>query len=1729
MPPSPRHKPSGGSQQQEGEGGMMCSVGADPGQGAGPYFYRLGVLQAKYGKNGMSIPDALSEDIMTYTPRVLHNLLEVERQRCAAQQQQQQQQHWSQYSELDSIETAIGNTSVWNSACSLQSTLMLADVSGFCKVSEELCAQGAEGLDKLRTAINECFNSLIEEIAQYGGDILNFAGDALIIMWSPLTPSHEVRRRLLQSMGGGSIRPDASSMPRDASSMPHDSSSMPRASRLRISAANKAASAAPIAEICPFMLQALLSPQGLESLPQGARDELELRNRLQAAAAVMCGLSLAARTPKFDTKLLKLHVGIVSGPLECFVVGGDSMGFQFITMSPIYTELGEAVTAAASTQCVVGKSTRALTEAAFEAAPVEGAPGLFLVGAANHEQLKLAMDQLERYMQSNDAVRILSSGALTNTPTAGVSPTPTAGVGAAGAGTGAGEAGAAAGGVSTSRAGATTTTTTTATAGAPSSPVVSSPLGSPAALPQLSEGLEAPHSGQLTPRGEPRHPTIVLLPGAPQRRTLQQEQQEQTWRTIKALAFLPPAPELDTDSPTPNMSVESQIREATVVFVNLSGPRIVAALNSTGNSSSSGTLAFMQQVMSCAQQSTHLHEAMMRQFLVDDKGMVMIFALGVPHCQHMDDPLRGLRTAHHFCKGLAKIGVIAYAGVTTGRAYVGTVGNRQRKEYALVGDSINLSARLMAYGLHHNFQGYSKAYCWPKEPAKFCIVTEERTMSCGREYFKFELHPSIKIKGKASMDAYELINVMTSDAPSAAQTLCVGFDREKSYVMSLLRLKEYRRRVSYVKTATLANIRFADKSGGATSKTGSATSKSVSAASKTVSAASRSVCASDSNTKMPTFNNNRLTDRAGTASKSGSATNTNFIMQPPLEPEPRRVSLAFMPYDLSSEVDFVELTATKNGNGKWKGTQQQLHQQHQQHQEHQEHQEHQHPRSGQHEAARQDEGHGQRQEEQRDAPASPGSPHEEQEMANSDLLNASTAAAIARVDNDSDDDEEEGHGAASSDSVASSEDLALLQERARCGKIGVRRDVFAGKLSHRGGVILVLRGDEGGGKSTFHKLVTQKAGMCGVVCASVKLKQTDPFQPYSALAQIFQTLFEREDIRHFSANPEKTVFEQTMLEWNRMLTPKEQAMLPEVKRTVLKMGSWNIAGWKPSNEHRSGSKGESHEMIQEILLKLLMTPTVSKLFNEAVVLVVDNINFMDSCSWEVLVQVIVVPTTHLLVICTAPAQKPPGKMHWPKAQEGGEAGAEAGDAAAHRKLKVFVQRLSASAGEIQSLVLGRLSRNETEEAVRQAFPSQAFSTEDCGAIWKESQGHPYRAIETARALVLTPNAHAGSAGEEAVGAAAGDNDPITKAITARIDSLRIDEQRCLKAASVIGVEFKYETLLEIVPRQYLRLREDKMTLLDMVLQDLIKQEFIRCVSETTIKGRRDATFEFTHTRMRTTCYNLLLRADQVKYHKQVANWIATRYQDDLRKFYVPLMFHLFKANDFDKGVDYAIGSIKQSIVSGAFGECKVIIEEVLHFIESKKINPRTIRMVYNTLAHLLRQHQDPPLMGGQEEEKMADVSDSTGDPSYIKSPADNEDEGFRDARAGNRDSRAGKFKYVPSTRILLTDAVEETRSEGNSSESVHSVNVSSESSETDKDSKTVSTRMFRTDVTNNSRAKSTFWEYLEGVVLRIGRALNPAPAEGNEDLRSSADSHVKSSAAGKNLPPAKSSHVCAVM
>jgi class 3 adenylate cyclase len=61
--------------------------------------------------------------------------------------------------------------------------IVFADISGFTHLSEEYNKPGKGGPSRLSIVLNSYIGSIVQEILLHGGDVLKFAGDALLIMF----------------------------------------------------------------------------------------------------------------------------------------------------------------------------------------------------------------------------------------------------------------------------------------------------------------------------------------------------------------------------------------------------------------------------------------------------------------------------------------------------------------------------------------------------------------------------------------------------------------------------------------------------------------------------------------------------------------------------------------------------------------------------------------------------------------------------------------------------------------------------------------------------------------------------------------------------------------------------------------------------------------------------------------------------------------------------------------------------------------------------------------------------------------------------------------------------------------------------------------------------------------------------------------------------------------------------------------------------------------------------------------------------------------------------------------------------------------------------------------------------------------------------------------------------------------------------------------------------------
>ncbi len=164
----------------------------------------------------------------------------------------------------------------------------------------------------------------------------------------------------------------------------------------------------------------------------------------------------------------------------------------------------------------------------------------------------------------------------------------------------------------------------------------------------------------------------------------------------------------------------AELRRVTILFIN------IADLDYTAHT-------MLDQLQSCIhtiQTVLYHYEGSLNQFIVDDKGTLLIAAMGLPPLMHEDDAARGVALALDIQDALLQQDIRCAIGITTGRIFCGSRGSQQRRDYAIIGDVMNLAARLMSKAMPDS------------------ILCDEATCQAADSTLTFEPLPAIVVKGK---------------------------------------------------------------------------------------------------------------------------------------------------------------------------------------------------------------------------------------------------------------------------------------------------------------------------------------------------------------------------------------------------------------------------------------------------------------------------------------------------------------------------------------------------------------------------------------------------------------------------------------------------------------------------------------------------------------------------------------------------------------------------------------------------------------------------------------------------------------------------------------------------------------------------------------------------------------------------------------------------------------------
>jgi class 3 adenylate cyclase len=160
-----------------------------------------------------------------------------------------------------------------------------------------------------------------------------------------------------------------------------------------------------------------------------------------------------------------------------------------------------------------------------------------------------------------------------------------------------------------------------------------------------------------------------------------------------------------------------ELRKVTVVFANLPGFNIHTRLDDA------------QKVMTVLQQTIYHFEGSLNKLSVDDKGVSLLAGFGLPPVAHEDDAARAIGAALALKERINELGWECSIGVATGRIFCGAYGNEERREYTMIGDTVNTSARLM-------------------QAAKRGILSDQTTHAAAMSQFDFATLDPLSMKGK---------------------------------------------------------------------------------------------------------------------------------------------------------------------------------------------------------------------------------------------------------------------------------------------------------------------------------------------------------------------------------------------------------------------------------------------------------------------------------------------------------------------------------------------------------------------------------------------------------------------------------------------------------------------------------------------------------------------------------------------------------------------------------------------------------------------------------------------------------------------------------------------------------------------------------------------------------------------------------------------------------------------
>ena len=141
--------------------------------------------------------------------------------------------------------------------------------------------------------------------------------------------------------------------------------------------------------------------------------------------------------------------------------------------------------------------------------------------------------------------------------------------------------------------------------------------------------------------------------------------------------------------------MSASVRHVTCLFLQLVDAPHIIDDDALDDPRLQSTVDAYQRFITVIQHAIVKFRATLRQMVYDDKGLVAITIVGLPPHGQDDRHEKGLKVALEVLRELENSNLEARTGVSSGPAFCGVVGNDMRSDFTVIGDSVNLAARIM--------------------------------------------------------------------------------------------------------------------------------------------------------------------------------------------------------------------------------------------------------------------------------------------------------------------------------------------------------------------------------------------------------------------------------------------------------------------------------------------------------------------------------------------------------------------------------------------------------------------------------------------------------------------------------------------------------------------------------------------------------------------------------------------------------------------------------------------------------------------------------------------------------------------------------------------------------------------------------------------------------------------------------------------------------------------------